>query len=64
MNCLVADVSDLKEPEKVRASQEKVLEALQNYTLQRYPDLPSKFGELLLRIPELQRACHVRSYHY
>ncbi|XP_065347647.1 nuclear hormone receptor FTZ-F1 beta isoform X3 [Cloeon dipterum] len=56
---LTSDTSDLKEPEKVRASQEKVLEALQHYTLQRYPDLPSKFGELLLRIPELQRACQI-----
>ncbi|KAF4517918.1 hypothetical protein B566_EDAN005983 [Ephemera danica] len=56
---LTSDTSELREPEKVRASQEKVLEALQHYTMQRYPDLPSKFGELLLRIPELQRACQV-----
>jgi hypothetical protein len=25
-----------------------------------YPDSPAKFGELLLRIPELQRTCQVR----
>ena len=24
-----------------------------------YPDMPSKFGELLLRMPELQRVCQV-----
>ncbi|CAG0893041.1 unnamed protein product [Darwinula stevensoni] len=56
---LTADVHGLKEPEKVRASQEKVLQALQQYTLQVYPHMPSKFGELLLRLPELQRTCQV-----
>lgn len=52
-------MNDLREPEKVRASQEKALQALQHYTLAHYPDMPSKFGELLLRIPELQRTCQV-----
>jgi hypothetical protein len=53
------DASDLREAEKVRASQEKALQALQHYTLAHYPEIPSKFGELLLRIPELQRTCQV-----
>lgn len=53
------DTSDLREPEKVRACQEKALQALQTYTLAHYHNLPSKFGELLLRIPELQRTCQV-----
>ena len=57
---LPADTSELKEPEKVRTSQEKALHALQSYTLSHYPDSPAKFGELLLRIPELQRTCQVR----
>lgn len=57
----LADTSDLREPEKVRACQEKALQALQSYTLDHYPDAPSKFGELLLRIPELQRTCQVSS---
>ncbi|KAJ6633686.1 Nuclear hormone receptor FTZ-F1 beta [Pseudolycoriella hygida] len=56
---LQSDTSDLREPEKVRASQEKALQALQQYTLSHYPESPSKFGELLLRIPELQRTCQV-----
>lgn len=55
----ILDTSELKEPEKVRASQEKALQALQAYTLGHYPDTPAKFGELLLRIPELQRTCQV-----
>lgn len=53
------DSSDLREPEKARASQEKALQALQQYTIAHYPDMPSKFGELLLRIPDLQRTCQV-----
>ena len=56
---LIVDASDLREAEKVRASQEKALQALQHYTLAHYPEIPSKFGELLLRIPELQRTCQV-----
>ncbi|XP_050532133.1 nuclear hormone receptor FTZ-F1 beta isoform X2 [Daktulosphaira vitifoliae] len=56
---LSSDTNDLKEPEKVRASQEKALHALQQYTIAHYPDMPSKFGELLLRIPDLQRTCQV-----
>ncbi|XP_055593531.1 nuclear hormone receptor FTZ-F1 beta-like [Uranotaenia lowii] len=56
---LSSDTSELKESEKVRASQEKALQALQAYTLVHYPEMPAKFGELLLRIPELQRTCQV-----
>ncbi len=56
----VADTSGLKESESVRSSQESVLKALQQYTLNHYPDVPSKFGELLLRIPELERTCQVK----
>ncbi|KAK4882120.1 hypothetical protein RN001_005439 [Aquatica leii] len=56
---LTSDTSELREAEKVRASQEKALQALQHYTLAHYPDSPAKFGELLLRIPELQRTCQV-----
>lgn len=58
----IADTSDLREPEKVRGCQEKALHALQTYILAHYPDAPSKFGELLLRIPELQRTCQVKIY--
>lgn len=56
---LTSDTSELREAEKVRASQEKALQALQDYTLSHYPDSPAKFGELLLRIPELQRTCQI-----
>ena len=33
--------------------------AMVDYTVAYYPDMPSKFGELLLRMPELQRVCQV-----
>ncbi|XP_055932575.1 nuclear hormone receptor FTZ-F1 beta-like [Argiope bruennichi] len=56
---LTSDANGLKEPDKVRACQKEVLEALQNYTASHYPHQPSKFGELLLRLPELERACQV-----
>lgn len=61
---VISDTNDLKEPEKVRASQEKALHALQQYTLTHYPEMPSKFGELLLRIPDLQRTCQVNMTNY
>ena len=54
------DASGLKEVDQVRESQEKVVHALQDYTVSHYPDMPSKFGELLLRMPELQRVCQVK----
>lgn len=53
------DTSELHEPVKVRECQEKALQALQAYTLAHSPDTPSKFGELLLRIPDLQKTCQV-----
>ena len=35
------------------------MHALQEYTVTHYPEMPSKFGELLLRMPELSRVCQV-----
>ena len=58
-NINISDASGLKEPEHVRDSQEKVVQGLQQYTTAQYPSLPSKFGELLLRMPELHRVCQV-----
>ncbi|XP_030037216.2 nuclear hormone receptor FTZ-F1 beta [Manduca sexta] len=54
---LTSDAPELREAEKVRASQEKALAALQAYIAAHSPATPAKFGELLLRIPELQRTC-------
>ncbi|XP_037081497.1 nuclear hormone receptor FTZ-F1 beta-like isoform X2 [Pollicipes pollicipes] len=53
------DPSVLKEPHKVSASREQVLQALQQYTMSHSPEMPSKFGELLLRIPDVERACQL-----
>ena len=57
----LSDASGLKVVDQVRESQEKVVHALQDYTVSHYPDMPSKFGELLLRMPELQRVCQVNT---
>ena len=54
------DASGLKEPEHVRESRTQVVQALQQYTTAQYPSLPTKFGELLLRMPELHRVCQVK----
>ncbi|CAG2171512.1 unnamed protein product [Oppiella nova] len=56
---LTSDASGLKESDKVRSCQKQVLEALQTYTRTHYPSQPSKFGELLLRIPDLERTSQV-----
>ena len=48
----------------MRDSQEKVVQALQNYTSAQYPDMPSKFAELLLRMPELHRVCQVNIFFF
>ncbi|KAH8421173.1 hypothetical protein KR009_010296 [Drosophila setifemur] len=56
---LQSDTTELQESVKVRECQEKALQSLQAYTLAHYPDTPSKFGELLLRIPDLQRTCQL-----
>jgi len=55
----LTEVDELQEGEKVRESQERLLQCLQTYTIARCPESPSKFGELLLKIPELQRICQV-----
>ncbi|XP_077507296.1 nuclear hormone receptor FTZ-F1 beta-like [Amblyomma americanum] len=56
---LTSDASGLREPEKARSCKKQVLEALQAYTISQYPSQPTKFGELLLCVPELERACLV-----
>ena len=45
----------LKEPHRAREHQEAVCEALSLYTNSHYPQLQNKFGEMLLRLPEVTR---------
>lgn len=52
---ITPDVKGLKDPGKIREYQEKLSEALMEYTTAHYVTLPSKFGEMLLRLPELAR---------
>ena len=53
------DASGLKEAEHVRNLQERLVRELQQYTTANYPTMPSKFADLLLRVPELHRVCQV-----
>ena len=50
-----SDVKGLKEPSKIHEYQEKLSEALLEYTGSHYVQMPNKFGEMLLRLPELAR---------
>ncbi|KAK7094708.1 nuclear hormone receptor FTZ-F1 beta-like isoform X2 [Littorina saxatilis] len=52
---ITPDVKGLKEPSKIHEYQEKLSEALMEYTSTHYAQMPSKFGEMLLRLPELAR---------
>jgi nuclear receptor subfamily 5 group A protein 3 len=52
---LFVDVKGLKEPVKIREYQEKLSEALAEYTVSHYANVPAKYGEMLLRLPELAR---------
>ncbi|CAG5129921.1 unnamed protein product [Candidula unifasciata] len=52
---ITPDVKGLKEPRKIRDFQEKLTEALLAYTTSHYPHMKDKFGQLLLRLPELSR---------
>ncbi|PVD22406.1 hypothetical protein C0Q70_18218 [Pomacea canaliculata] len=52
---ITPDVKGLKEPGKIRDYQEKLTEALAEYTSSHYVQSPLKFGEMLLRLPELAR---------
>ncbi|XP_067662603.1 nuclear hormone receptor FTZ-F1 beta-like [Haliotis asinina] len=49
------DVKGLKDPGKIMEHQEKLLDALLTYTTGHFQMLHNKFGEMLLRLPELSR---------
>ena len=50
-----SDVKGLKEPRKIREFQDKLQEALHTYTTSHFQNMSHKFGEMLLRLPELAR---------
>lgn len=52
---LLIDVKGLKEPKKIRDFQDKLMEAMMAYTSTHFQSMKNKFGELLLRLPELSR---------
>ncbi|XP_041368284.1 nuclear receptor subfamily 5 group A member 2-like isoform X2 [Gigantopelta aegis] len=57
------DVSGLDNRQYVEQSQEKVNAALLQYCLNFYPDMKDKFGQILLRLPEI-RVISIRAEEY
>ncbi|KAK3087017.1 hypothetical protein FSP39_000379 [Pinctada imbricata] len=52
---ITPDVKGMKEPIKILEFQETISDALRQYTESHYPQIPNKYGELLLRLPEIAR---------
>ncbi|XP_067948394.1 nuclear hormone receptor FTZ-F1 beta-like isoform X2 [Watersipora subatra] len=52
---MLPDIKGLKNASAIQDYQNKLLGALMLYTSTRYPNSPTKFGELLLRLSEVQR---------
>lgn len=55
----VLDVENLSNSDAVRSYQEQLLEILMMYTNERYPNIPNKFGHLLMKQAELSRTCYL-----
>lgn len=53
------DVKGMKENYKAREQQELISDALYKYTISHYPQNPDKFGEMLLRLPEITRVSSI-----
>lgn len=53
------DVENLSNSDAVRSYQEQLLEILMMYTNERYPNIPNKFGHLLMKQAELSRTCYL-----
>jgi nuclear receptor subfamily 5 group A protein 2 len=52
---MFSDVKGLKDISHIRNYQEKVTDALMVYSTTHYPHHANKFGELLLRLPEIAK---------
>ena len=55
MLCFFTDIKGLNNVDRIQQYQNRLLDALMLYTSSHYPNLPTKFGELLLRLSEVQR---------
>ncbi|XP_076091865.1 nuclear hormone receptor FTZ-F1 beta-like [Mytilus galloprovincialis] len=56
---ITPDVKGMKENYKAREQQELISDALYKYTISHYPQNPDKFGEMLLRLPEITRVSSI-----
>lgn len=53
-NFVLTDASGLTDPQYIESLQEKTQCALEEYTRNQYPNQPTRFGKLLLRLPSLR----------
>jgi len=53
-NRVFTDASGLTDPQYIDSLQEKTQCALEEYTRNQYPNQPTRFGKLLLRLPSLR----------
>ena len=61
----VADVKSVQDRQQVERTQERVNRALMEHTLQTHPGQSDKFGQLLLRLPEVRSiSLQVEEYLY
>ncbi|XP_061189413.1 nuclear hormone receptor FTZ-F1 beta-like [Saccostrea echinata] len=49
------DIKGMKDPSKVVEHQDAITEALRQYTESHYPQMPNKYGQLLMRLTELAK---------
>jgi len=51
----ISDIKGLSDETRLSEQQQKVSMALEQYITSHYPQTPCKYGEMLLRLPELSR---------
>ena len=56
MCSFATDIKGLENPEVIQDYQKQLLKDLMAYTTSAYPEIPLKFGELLIRLSEVQRS--------
>lgn len=52
---LFVDIKGMKEPSRVVEHQDAITEALRQYTESHFPQTPTKYGQLLMRLTELAK---------
>lgn len=59
----ITDIKGLNDAEKLSEQQQRVSMALESYTCSHYTQSPNKYGEILLRLPELSKVSYLLKEH-